>query len=298
MELQQLRVFVMVAKHAHVSKAAAELHMAQPAVSRMIHELERSCGGIPLVEKVGRHLRITEAGEALALHAQSILAEVSAAEATMRARQGLLAGRVSIGTPPSVGVRLLPPTLARFRQDFPDIELRIQQAGTNQLLHQLDNSEIDMAIATLPVPTKNHTIVPLFEESLVAVVSRTHRYASRGTIQMVDLADEAFLLYPPGYEMHDGIIAACKAAGFAPRVVIDGGDVALLLRLAAAGLGVAIVPQLALNGEEDLAIVHITTPSLSRSMALVYRSDRTLSAAGQMMVKAVLRTQNGDKKST
>ena len=82
MELHQLRVFVTVAKHAHVSKAATELHMAQPAVSRMIHELERACGGIALVEKVGRHLRITEAGEALAAHAQTILAEVSAAEAT------------------------------------------------------------------------------------------------------------------------------------------------------------------------------------------------------------------------
>ncbi len=290
MELQQLRVFVTVAKHAHVSKAANELHMAQPAVSRMIHELERACGGIALVEKVGRHLRITEAGEALAAHAQSILAEVSAAEATMRARRGLLAGRVSIGTPPSVGVRHLPETLAQFHQTYPQIELRILQANTTQLLQQLDLSELDIAIVTLPIPTKNHTIVPLFDESLVAVVSRQHRYAESRSVSLIDLADESFLLYPPGYEMHDVIIAACKGVGYAPRVVIDGGDVSLLLRLAEADLGIAIVPQLALNDKENLAVLQISNPLLSRSMALVYRSDRTLSAASLTMVQALVRT--------
>jgi DNA-binding transcriptional LysR family regulator len=290
MELHQLRVFVTVAKHAHVSKAATELHMAQPAVSRMIHELERACGGIALVEKVGRHLRITETGEALAAHAPTILAEVSAAEATIRARRGLHVGRVSIGTPPSLGVRLLPLTLAQFHHNYPYIELRIHQASTTQLLQQLDLSELDIAIVTLPVPTKNHTIVPLFEESLVAVISRQHRFAQQETIRLVDLAEEAFLLYPPGYEMHDVIVAACKGAGYTPRVVIDGGDVSLLLRLAEANIGVAIVPQLALHGDENLAVLHITHPTLSRSMALVYRSDRTLSAASLMMVQGLTRS--------
>ncbi len=288
MELQHLRMFVTVAKHAHVSKAATELHMAQPAVSRMIHELERSCGGVALIEKIGRNVRLTEAGEALVVHAQSILAEVSAAEATMRARKGLLAGRVSIGTPPSVGVRLLPKNLSIFHQTYPDIELRIHQAGTNQLLQLLELGEIDIAIATLPVPSKNHVIVPMFDEPLVAVVSMQHRYATRHRVMLAELAEEGFLLYPAGYEMHDVIVSACRAAGFVPRVVVDGGDVALLLRLAEANLGIALVPRLAVTGEEDVAVLELTQPTLQRTMAVVYRSDRTLSAASQVMIRTLL----------
>ena len=288
MELQHLRMFVTVAKHAHVSKAATELHMAQPAVSRMIHELERSCGGVALIEKIGRNVRLTEAGEALVVHAQSILAEVSAAEATIRARKGLLAGRVSIGTPPSVGVRLLPKNLSIFHQTYPDIELRIHQAGTNQLLQLLELGEIDIAIATLPVPSKNHVIVPMFDEPLVAVVSMQHRYATRHRVMLAELAEEGFLLYPAGYEMHDVIVSACRAAGFVPRVVVDGGDVALLLRLAEANLGIALVPRLAVTGEEDVAVLELTQPTLQRTMAVVYRSDRTLSAASQVMIRTLL----------
>jgi LysR family transcriptional activator of glutamate synthase operon len=288
MELQHLRMFITVAKHAHVSKAATELHMAQPAVSRMIHELERSCGGVALIEKIGRNVRLTEAGEALVVHAQSILAEVSAAEATMRARKGLLAGRVSIGTPPSVGVRLLPKNLSSFHETYPDIELRIHQAGTNQLLQLLELGEIDIAIATLPVPSKNHVIVPMFDEPLVAVVSMQHRYATRHRVMLAELAEEGFLLYPAGYEMHDVIVSACRAAGFVPRVVVDGGDVALLLRLAEANLGIALVPRLAVTGEEDVAVLDLIQPTLQRTMAVVYRSDRTLSAASQVMIRTLL----------
>jgi DNA-binding transcriptional LysR family regulator len=288
MELQHLRMFVTVAKHAHVSKAATELHMAQPAVSRMLHELERSCGGVALIEKIGRNVRLTEAGEALVVHAQSILAEVSAAEATMRARKGLLAGRVSIGTPPSVGVRLLPKTLSAYHQTYPDIELRIHQAGTNQLLQLLEYGEIDIAIATLPVPSKNHVIIRMFDEPLVAVVSTEHRYAGRQRVTLAELAHEGFLLYPTGYEMHDVIVSACRAAGFVPRVVVDGGDVALLLRLAEANLGIALVPRLAVTGEEHVAVLEITQPTLQRTMAVIYRSDRTISAASQVMIQTLI----------
>lgn len=258
--------------------------MAQPAVSRMIHELERDCGGVALVEKIGRNLRLTEAGEALATHAQSILAEVRAADTTMRARRGLLAGRVSIGTPPSIGVQLLPETLATFHQTYPQIELRIHQAGTTHLLHLLEMGEIDIAIATMPIPSKNHTIHTLFDEPLVVVVSPQHRYSGRKTITLIELTDESFLLYPPGYEMHDVIVAACRTAGFMPRIVLEGGDVSLLLRLAEANLGIAIVPRLALNTTQNLVVLDITKPSFMRSMALVYRSDRTLSAASQELV--------------
>jgi len=289
-ELDQLRTFMSVARHAHVSRAARELHMAQPAVSRQIRDLERECGGVALIEKVGRNVRLTEAGEALLIHAQSILAEVAAAESTMRERLGLTAGRVSVGTPPSVGLHLLPDALARFHRTYPAIELRIQQAGTAQLLHQLAMGEIDIAVVTLPIPSRGHDIIPLFIEPLVAVFHEGHPLAARYEISINELSDEAFLLYPSGYEMHEVIIKACRDAGFAPRIVLDGGDVAILLRLAAAGLGIAIVPQITIQGVEGIAARPIVRPLLSRSMALVTKSDRTLTPPARMLLHQLKQT--------
>lgn len=292
MNIDQLRIFVSVARHAHVSKAARELHMAQPAVSRQIRELERDCGGVALIEKVGRNVRVTEAGEALLWHAQSILAEVAAAESTMRERLGLTAGRVSIGTPPSIGLHLLPEALARFHRAYPAIELRIQQAGTAQLLHQLDMGEIDIAVVTLPVPSRGHDIVPLFVEPLVAVFHPGHPFALRQEISISELSDQAFLLYPNGYEMHEVIVKACREAGFIPRIILDGGDVALLLRLAEAGLGIAIVPQLTIQGGDGIVAIPIVRPTLSRSMALVTRNDRTMTPPTRILLHQLKQSLN------
>jgi len=276
MELAQLRVFMQVAAHLHVSKAARELHMAQPAVSRQIRELERACGGIALIQKVGRNVQLTEAGEVLFAHAQRIMAEVAVAQSAMQARVGAHAGRVRIGTPPTIGVRLLPRALAQFHQHHPAIELRIHQASTVQLVHQLDGGEIDLAVVTLPIPQRGHRIVALFDEPLVLVMHHQHPLCQKANLTLADFAEESFLLYPVGYEMHDVIMAACKQAGFAPKVAIDGGDVAMLLRVAEAGLGVAIVPQLALRGDEALFVSQLQQPRLSRQMALICRNDRTL----------------------
>ena len=276
MQIDQLRTFVAVAKYQHVSRAAQELHMAQPAVSRHIRELERACGGVAIIEKVGRNVRLTEAGEALLLHAQSILAEVAAAEVAMKQRLGMSAGSVGVGTPPTVGLWALPDVLADFHRRHRAIELRIQQGSTSHLLHQLSLGDIDMAVVTLPVPERGHDIVELFAEPLMAVMHPDHVLAHLPMIDIGQLASEPLLLYPPGYEMHDLIINVYHEAGFEPKVVLDGGDVALLLRLAAAGLGITIVPQLALKDAPAVASVPIRHARMQRRVGIVTRSDRSL----------------------
>lgn len=287
MDIQQLRIFVSVASHLHVSKAAQAMHLAQPAVSRAIRELEQDCGGIALVQKQGRNIRLTEAGEALFGHAQRILAEVSDAQIQMQMRRDATAGRVRIGTPPTIGLRLLPAALARFHQRYPAVELRIIQGGTAQLLAYLDQGEIDIAVVTMPISPRNHQIEVLFDEPLVVVMHPSHTLARQPKIPLAALSDESFLLYPPAYEMHNTIITACKSVGFTPQIILDGGDVGLLLEVAAAGLGVAIVPQLALRGDEAIVARPISAPTLTRQMALVRRDDRHASAASRILYETL-----------
>ncbi|HMO57291.1 MAG TPA: LysR substrate-binding domain-containing protein [Roseiflexaceae bacterium] len=278
MELRHLRYFEAVARHQHVSRAAAELTIAQPALSKQIRELEKELGGIALFERAGRSIRLTDAGDAFLVRARAILALVDAARDEMHERLGMRSGRVTVGAPPTVGVRLLPEVLAAFHAHYPQVELRVREGGTQALSTMLFNGEIDLAVVTLPATQRGLRLTPLFTEQLVIVAARDHPLAGCTQIPFAALADEPFLLYPPGYEMRDVTLAACRRAGFTPRVVLDGGDMDMLLRLAEAGLGITLIAPLALGGER-LAVLPIADQQLQRTMALAMRDDPAIAPA-------------------
>jgi DNA-binding transcriptional LysR family regulator len=283
MELRHLIYFEAVARHQHVSRAAAELSVAQPAVSKQLHDLERELGGVALFERVGRNVRLTEAGQALLEHVRVILAQVEAARAEIRERVGLRRGRASIGAPPTVGMQLLPSALALFNQRYPTLELVLREGGTQTMLGLLETGDVDLAVVTLPVARRGLQVTTLFTEELVVVVPAAHRLAERGTIPFAELADESFLLYPRGYGMRDTTLAACQNAGFTPRVVLDGGEMDMVLRLAEAGLGIALMPRLALDGSRRLVALRVSDQQLQRTMALVSREDRALAPAARAL---------------
>src|SRR5215211_7936874 len=206
MELRHLIYFEAVARHQHVSHAAAELAIAQPAVSKQIHDLERDLGGVALFERVGRNVRLTEAGQALLEHVRIILAQVEAARAEIRERVGLQSGRASIGAPPTVGVQLLPRILAAFNQRYPNLDLVLREGGTQTMLSLLETGDVDLAVVTLPVARRSLHVTTLFTEELVVVVPSTHRLAGRTSVVFTELADESFLLYPRGYGMRDNTL--------------------------------------------------------------------------------------------
>lgn len=283
MELRHLIYFEAVARHQHVSRAAAELAVAQPAVSKQIHDLEDELGGVPLFERVGRNVRLTDAGHALLEHVRTILAQVEAARAEIRERAGLQRGRASIGAPPSVGVQLLPPLLARFNREYPSIQLVLREGGTQTMLALLETSQVDLAVVTLPVAQRGLRVATLFCEELVIVAAPSHPLASRKSVALAALANEAFLLYPRGYGMREKTLDACRHAGFTPRIVLDGGEMDMVLRMAELGLGIALMPRLALTGNDRLAAIRVSDQRLERTMALVSRDDRALAPAARAL---------------
>ena len=282
MELRHLRYFEAVARHSHVTRAAAELHIAQPALSKQISQLEQELG-VALFDRVGRNVRLTEAGEALLPHARAAMTQVEAARAEMAERIGLRRGRASIGTPPTVGTQLLPTVLAAFNKRYPGIELRLHEAGVQTLLDLLETGLTDVAVVTLPVEDEHLTVVPLFTEEMVIAVWKDHPLATRTTVQISDLKDEPWVLSPENYELREATLNACQAAGFAPRVVLDGGETDTLLRFVVAGIGVALVPRLAVQNTSDLVALPVSDQKLQRSLGLVWRGDRAASPAARAM---------------
>lgn len=282
MELRHLRYFEAVARHSHVTRAAAELHIAQPALSKQISQLEQELG-VALFDRVGRNVRLTEAGEALLPHARAVMAQVEAARAEMAERIGLRRGRATVGTPPTVGNQLLPPVLAGFNKRYPGIELRLHEAGVQTLLDLLETGLTDVAVVTLPVEDANLTVVPLFAEEMVVAVWRSHRMAERGETTLKELSEDPWVLSPENYELREATLNACETAGFTPRVVLDGGETDTLLRFVAAGLGVALVPRLAVLNATDLVPLRVCDQKLQRALGLVWRGDRVASPAARAL---------------
>jgi len=294
MELRHLIYFEAVARHQNVSRAAEELSVAQPAITKQIHDLEKELAGGPLFEKVGRNLRLNEAGKAFLIHTRQILAQVEVARAEMREMGEVKRGKVSVGAPPGVGETLLPSLLADFHKLYPAIELHLYEDWSRPLLKLLDAGEIDLALVTLPVSRRGLRLVPLFSEELVALVSPEHPLAQHDSITIAELEEEPFLLYPTGY-VREMTLMACRNAGFEPNVMLNGGSVGMLLRLAEVGLGVAIMPQLVMQGgNKRLKVLPITNPVINRTIALASYQERGLTPAA-LALRSYIEKQLLDK---
>jgi DNA-binding transcriptional LysR family regulator len=126
-------------------------------------------------------------------------------------------------------------------------------------------------------------VVPLFTEEMVIAVQREHPLATRETVAFTELRDEAWVLSPQNYELREATLSACQVAGFAPRVVLDGGETDTLLRFVAAGIGIALVPRLAVPHTSDLVALKVTDQHLTRSLGLVWRGDRVASPAARAL---------------
>jgi len=222
MELRHLRAFEAAARLLHFRRAAEELHLAQPSLSTQIAALERELG-TPLFDRVGRRVRLTAAGEELLPHARRILDAVAEARRAVAAHEGLEGGRVRVGAPPTVGTRLLPAALTLFHARYPGPEILLREEGTGELLALVEHGELDLAVVILPLVSPALEVTPLLEEDIVVAVGAQHRLAGATAVAMTDLADEPFLLLGEGYEVRRTTLDACRAAGFHPYVVLEGG---------------------------------------------------------------------------
>jgi LysR family transcriptional regulator, transcription activator of glutamate synthase operon len=283
-ELHHLRYFEAIARHGHVTRAARELHLAQPSLSKQLRLLEAELG-VALFDRVGRRLELTEAGRLFLPYARRVLAEVAAAREAMEQYQNAQHGRVAIGAPPTVGTQLLPAALAAFNRRFPGVELE-QATGAGLLqLELLHDGSVHLAVVSVPVA--GVACAELFTEDLVLAAGVEHRLSTRDMVAARELVDEPFILFPVGYELRERTLQLCRGAGFEPRVVLDGAEMDTVLRCAAAGLGVAIVPRLALAGAEGLAGLRIEEP-LTRTLGLVWHPERQLPPAAAALREFLL----------
>ena len=248
MELRHLRYFITVAEEGHITRAAERLGIQQPPLSQQIRALEAELD-VQLFRRKPRGVELTQAGEALLAEARGILNRVEQAVTAARRTGRGEAGRLGLGFTSSASSHpLVPRVIRRFREATPLVALKLEEAGTGELVDGLRAERIDAAFVRSPIaPETDLTVYSVLQEEMVAAIPAGHRLAASekaGRLPLAALESETFILYrrPLGPGLYDAIIAACKRAGYSPRIGQEAPRMLATLSLVAAGLGVTLIP--------------------------------------------------------
>jgi len=286
MQLHQLAYALAVAEEESFTRAADRLHLAQPSLSRQIRLLEHELGVLLFNRGPGQgRVTLTTDGAALLPFMQRVLADVEAAGAEARALSGMVRGRVAIGATPSLITSVLAPSLVEFHASHPGIDLSVVEGGSHQLVPQVASGEVDLALIVLPVTDPLVVTTPLFDDPLVLATALDHPYAGRARVQVRDLDGLDLVMFREGYDLRVVTLDACAEAGVSPHLVSEGGEMAGVLSFVAAGLGAAVVPAIALPTDGSLVGIPFTRPTLSRTVALAQRGDRTLARPARALAE-------------
>ncbi|WP_436761614.1 LysR family transcriptional regulator [Streptosporangium sp. V21-05] len=285
MQLQQLAYFVAVAEARHFTQAAEGMRVAQPSLSKQIKALEAELGA-PLFSRARGNVTLTPAGEALLPLARRMLADAETARSEVGELAGLRRGRVRLGATPSLCAGLLADALARFHHAYPGIELFVEEGGSRDLVRTLARGQLDLALIIMPLHSDDPALVTeeiLRENLVVASPSADHPadHARRPYVRIEELRRRPMVMFRRGYDLREATLSACRQAGFEPRFAVEGGEMDAVLRFVEAGLGIALVPSMVLDGRPGLAGTPLAPPGLRRTIAIAHRKDVQPTRAAQ-----------------
>ncbi|QII83594.1 LysR family transcriptional regulator [Bordetella hinzii] len=288
LNLDHLRVLLDVMELGSFSLAAERHGLSQPAVSQQVRQLERRYG-LRLIERMGRKASATAAGQELAGHLRGILAAVEDADLAMQSLAAGVSGRVRLGTGATACTYLLPPLLARLRQQFPDLDVVVRVGNTADLLRDIEDNRLDVGLLTMPIRARRVLATPVLEDEFVAIFpAGAPAPPSRITPQL--LMDRQVVLFEPGAQTRALVDEWFGAAGLALRPTMELGSTEAMKEIVGAGLGCAVLPRLAVSGAGARAglVTRSLTPRLGRELAVVTRRDKPVSRGLRQVLDGLL----------
>jgi DNA-binding transcriptional LysR family regulator len=301
LNVNRLRILREVAHRGSFSAAADALSYTQSAVSQQIAALEAETG-MTLLERRPRGVSLTAAGQTLVGHADSVLADLDAAEAALAAIAGLRGGRLRMASFPTAGATLMPLAIATFRSRHPDVELTLAEGEPEQIAPRLRTGELDLALLfefdssrfdrdgggsgrNESASDARLTRVELLQDPLYLALPRAHSLAGRQRLRLEDLRDEAWIQTSQDSPCARHVVRCCHAAGFEPRVSFQSDDYQTVQGLVGAGVGAALIPELALSVVRDDIVIRALSPRppARRVIATTAAGARLLPAAPAML---------------
>ena len=274
--LKQLRYFEALARHGHFGRAAEACAISQPALSMQIKELEDALGAT-LFERGPRQVRLTNFGEDFAVRVGDILRSVGELGDLARAAQGGLVGRLRIGVIPTVAPYLLPTIIGNLIQMNPSLDIHVRETITPNLIRELEAGRLDTALVALPISEPALTEVALFKEDFVLVRPPEDRDKPVPSREM--LREMRLLLLEEGHCFRDQALSFCNMHSADPRELLDGSSLSTLVQMVGAGIGVTLIPEMAVAVETRSASVTISrfrVPQPSRTIGMIWRKTNPL----------------------
>ncbi|QXX73748.1 LysR family transcriptional regulator [Methylovirgula sp. HY1] len=281
MQIRTLRIFAEVVRQGGFSQAAKTVFATQSTVSKSVKQLEDELG-VPLLDRTGHRSTLTSAGEIVYRRALKILAERDDLLAELDELRGRKRGTLRLGLPPVGSSILFAPLFAIYRGRYPGIDIRLVEHGSQRLEEILAAGDIDLAASLLPV-SDDFEWQDVATEPLVAILPRSHPLADEPSTDLAHLRDFPFILFEAGFGLNKIILDACRRRGFEPTIVARSSQIDFILELAAAGLGVAFLPQMIVAQRSHIAAacVVLAEPQTEWHLAMIWRRGAYLSHAAQ-----------------
>jgi LysR family hydrogen peroxide-inducible transcriptional activator len=268
MQIHQLRYFCAVARTGSFTRAAQQEHLAQPSLSQQVRKLEDELG-TRLFDRLGRTVRLTQLGEAFLPRAEAIVRQVADAKLEMQEMAGAERGRLVIGAIPTIAPYFLPSCLASFARKFPSVQISVVEDVTSELLNLVHEGTVDLALLALPVPATNCLSRELFRERLYVVLPANHRLGASSHIHLSQIENDPFLLLKEGHCFRENTLSACGRARLQPNVVFESGQFTTILAMVAAGTGVSVVPEMAVEKREGCRFLPLADEGAFRRIGIL-----------------------------
>ena len=288
MELHQLRYFCAVARAGNFTRAAEEQHIAQPSLSQQVRKLEDELGA-KLFDRFPRFARLTEFGTAFLPKAGEILRRVGEARTEIQEMSGAEIGTVSVGAIPTIAPYLLGPAIAGFARQHPSISISLSEEITPVLLDYLHHGRVDLVVLALPVRGDELVCEELFREPLFAALPLGHKLAARKSLSLAEIRNEPFLLLKEGHCFRENMLSACRRSRVHPRVIFESGQFSTILSMVATGMGVSVVPAMAVEKQAGCRFVRVSDERAVRSVGLAQLKHRFPTRAQSALVEQLRR---------
>jgi molybdate transport repressor ModE-like protein len=291
LDVKRLRILREVSVRGSFSAAAEELYLSQSAVSQQVATLEKEVG-MTLLERTSSGPKLTDAGRALVTHADAVICRLEEAERELAAIAGLEGGRVRLVSFPTANATLVTRAVSSFRERHPNVELQLAESEPEDSEPALKRGDFDLAL------TYDYAIEPhaedrdiervlLLEERIQVALPPGHRLASKSAIKLEDLADDDWLTGVSSGACRAHVVSLCQQAGFEPRISFESDDYQVLKGLVSAGMGVALLPELALTDRQDLELRPLAPESPTRRVWATGLAEGSRSPATAAMIEVL-----------
>lgn len=283
--LHHLRLFTAVVQHEGFTRAAGKLNLSQPAISKSLSELERQLG-LPLMERTGRTVRLTDAGRTLFARASELFGVERAAEQELRELRGLKRGTLRIAASTTIATYILPPYLGRFHTRYPHVRIRTINANTRKVLRMLLEFRVDVALVEGPVSDPRVVVEPWREDELIVIAPPTHSLTNRSGVTAAMIASEPFLVREPGSGTRAVTEQALAAHGVRLTNTMRVGGTEAIKQAVAAGLGLAIVSRAAAADQIALGRIGVLPMegfTIRRTLAQIKLQGRASTATARQL---------------